>query len=65
MERLEGGVPRSMVELDVLLTEIRACQICASHLPLGPRPVLQVHREAAILIAGQEAGGGGTAHAPP
>ena len=28
--------------LDVLLPEIRACVICAAHLPLGPRPVLQV-----------------------
>ena len=45
-----------MVELDVLLTEIRACQICAEHLPLGPRPVLQVHRKAPILIAGQAPG---------
>ena len=45
-----------MVALDELLTEIRACQICAEHLPLGPRPVLQAHREAAILIAGQAPG---------
>ena len=52
----KGGVPRDMIELDVLLTEIRACQICASHLPLGPRPILQVHREAVILIAGQAPG---------
>ncbi len=45
-----------MVSLDALLTEIRDCQICAAHLPLGPRPVLQAHREAAILIAGQAPG---------
>ncbi len=45
-----------MIEFDVLLTEIRKCQICAEHLPLGPRPVLQVHPEAAILIVGQAPG---------
>ncbi len=45
-----------MVDFDVLLTEIRACQICAAYLPLGPRPILQVHREASILIAGQAPG---------
>jgi uracil-DNA glycosylase len=56
VERLEGGILKSMVELDVLLTEIRACQICSSFLPLGPRPILQVHREATILIAGQAPG---------
>jgi uracil-DNA glycosylase len=42
--------------LDILLAEVRACQICAAHLPLGPRPVLQVHRDARILIAGQAPG---------
>ena len=45
-----------MTGLDRLLLEIRACQICAAHLPLGPRPVLQVHHEASILIAGQAPG---------
>ena len=29
---------------------------CADHLPLGPRPVLQVHKDARILIAGQAPG---------
>jgi uracil-DNA glycosylase len=39
-----------------LLTEVRACTICAPHLPHGVRPVLQVHPEARILIAGQAPG---------
>jgi uracil-DNA glycosylase len=30
--------------------------LCAAHLPLGPRPVLQVDPRAAILIAGQAPG---------
>ena len=39
-----------------LLTEIRDCDICAEHLPLGPRPVLVAHRAARILIIGQAPG---------
>ena len=45
-----------MEGLEKLLCEIRACEICAAHLPLGPRPVLQAHRDAPILIAGQAPG---------
>ncbi|MCY2960664.1 MAG: uracil-DNA glycosylase family protein [Planctomycetota bacterium] len=39
-----------------LLNEVRACTVCADHLPLGPRPVLQLHPSARILIAGQAPG---------
>lgn len=39
-----------------LLTEVRACTLCAAHLPLGPRPVVQLHPLARILIAGQAPG---------
>jgi uracil-DNA glycosylase len=35
---------------------VRGCTICASHLPDGPRPVLQIHPGARILIAGQAPG---------
>lgn len=42
--------------LKVLLREVRACTICAAHLPHGPRPVVQVHPRARILIAGQAPG---------
>ena len=45
-----------MTSLASLLTEVRACAICAEHLPLGPRPVLQIHASASILIAGQAPG---------
>ena len=40
-----------MPALPVLLREVRACTLCAAHLPLGPRPVLQMHRRARILVA--------------
>ena len=45
-----------MTELEVLLTEVRACMCCAEHLPHRPRPVLQLHSDARILIVGQAPG---------
>jgi len=42
--------------LNSLLAEVRGCVRCAENLPLGPRPVLQVHASARILIAGQAPG---------
>ncbi|MBT8337297.1 MAG: uracil-DNA glycosylase family protein, partial [Gemmatimonadetes bacterium] len=38
------------------MVDIGSCRICASDLPLGPRPVLQAHPDARILIAGQAPG---------
>jgi uracil-DNA glycosylase len=45
-----------MNSLASLLMEVRACTLCAAHLPLGPRPVLQMHPSARILIVGQAPG---------
>jgi len=45
-----------MTALSSLLKEVRACTICAEKLPLGARPVLQMHSRAKILIAGQAPG---------
>lgn len=45
-----------MTSFASLLADVRACTLCAEHLPLGPRPVLQVHASARILIAGQAPG---------
>ena len=42
--------------LESLLSEIRACRICADHLPLGPRPVVVARGPARILIIGQAPG---------
>ena len=39
-----------------LLSEVESCTICSEYLPLGPRPVLQLHPTAKILIAGQAPG---------
>ncbi len=43
-------------QLKALVQEVRACQLCAEQLPLGPRPILQVDPRAKILIAGQAPG---------
>ncbi len=42
--------------LDALLSDVRACTLCAAALPLGPRPIVQLHPSARILIAGQAPG---------
>ena len=42
--------------LDTLLAEVRACRICAAHLPLGPRPVVRASATARLLIVGQAPG---------
>jgi len=43
-------------DLATLLSEVRACRRCADKLPLGPRPVLQMSRDARLLIASQAPG---------
>ena len=42
--------------LTAALAEVRACRVCAAHLPLGPRPVLRASRSARLLIVGQAPG---------
>lgn len=43
-------------DLDLLLADIRACHHCASHLPQGPRPIVQAGSGARILVIGQAPG---------
>ena len=44
------------MSLTRLLREVRACQVCAAHLPLGARPVLQLASSARLLIVCQAPG---------
>lgn len=39
-----------------LLTEIRACTLCAPHLPLGPRPIVRGQPSARVLVISQAPG---------
>lgn len=45
-----------MIDIDALLTEVRACRACGDLLPLGPRPVFQMSATARILVASQAPG---------
>ena len=52
------AMPRlpSSQEVIELLADVRACTQCAGHLPLPPRPILQIDPRATMLIAGQAPG---------
>lgn len=50
------SVPALSSPLDLLAQEIRACRLCETELPLGPRPVFQARSEARVLIVGQAPG---------
>ena len=39
-----------------LLDKIKMCRACEDHLPLGPRPIVQGHSSARLLIIGQAPG---------
>lgn len=39
-----------------LLSQIRNCEVCKAHLPLGPRPIVAAHEKAKILIIGHAPG---------
>jgi uracil-DNA glycosylase len=47
---------RKSATLAPLLAEIRACRLCAAHLPHGTRPVLRISETAKLLVAGQAPG---------
>jgi uracil-DNA glycosylase len=42
-----------------LLADIRACTVCAAHLPARPRPIVQFGGTSRILIIGQAPGASG------
>ena len=42
--------------LDSLLAAVRGCRACEAHLPLGPRPILQAHEAARLLVVGEAPG---------
>ncbi len=47
---------KQYASLPILLKDIRACRLCAAHLPHGVRPILQISTTARILIVGQAPG---------
>jgi uracil-DNA glycosylase len=53
---MRAAIQSAPDRLDALLAEIRACRVCAKHLPLGPRPVVRISGAARILILSQAPG---------
>lgn len=51
-----GSHKGSEFTLPDLVARVRACTVCAAHLPLGPRPILRVSESATLLIVGQAPG---------
>jgi len=45
-----------MIPIKSLKDDIKSCSMCSEHLPLGPRPVIQIDTMSRILIAGQAPG---------
>lgn len=52
----EDAAAGAQAALDRMLAEVRACSVCAPHLPLGPRPVLRGRATARLLITSQAPG---------
>ena len=52
-QQIAGLTPRAAASL---VAEVRDCTLCATALPHAPRPILQYHPDARILIVGQAPG---------
>lgn len=52
----QNGPRNPRGKLARLAREVRACTVCAAHLPLGPRPVLRVDEAVRVLITGHAPG---------
>ena len=52
----EGRDDVGEVTFDALMSALRACTVCAPHLPLGPRPVVRGLPAARLLITSQAPG---------
>jgi uracil-DNA glycosylase len=51
-----GATMSLETKLAKLVCEVRACTVCAKHLPLPPNPILRVSKTARLLIVGQAPG---------
>lgn len=47
---------KKQISLSTLIKQVRACEACKSHLPLKPRPLIQVHEKSKLLVIGQAPG---------
>lgn len=49
-------VQRPVSHTDYLFSRVRSCSLCAAHLPLPPKPIIQGSSTSSILIIGQAPG---------
>lgn len=42
-----------LLPFNELVAQVRSCELCRDHLPLGPRPIIQLSESARILVVGQ------------
>ena len=56
LQEMRSSGKSDLVGFKMLLGRVLSCKICSASLPLGARPVLQVHPRARILIASQAPG---------
>ncbi|HVM80412.1 MAG TPA: uracil-DNA glycosylase family protein [Stellaceae bacterium] len=53
---MDSGFSAEQTALERVFAEVRACTLCARHLPLGPRPVVRGSASARLLIVSQAPG---------
>lgn len=53
---MDSGPSGEQAALDRVFAKVRACTLCAGHLPLGPRPVVRGSAGARLLIVSQAPG---------
>lgn len=51
-----SDLPDKTIEFTQLIGSVRACQLCSATLPLAPKPIIQAHPNAKVLIIGQAPG---------
>ena len=51
----DPGIPAGATMMEAAAAA-RACTVCAPHLPLGPRPIHQLHADARVLVTSQAPG---------
>lgn len=56
VRRISRPAVTEQAALDALFAEVRACTICAKHLPLGPRPIVRGSATSRLLIVSQAPG---------
>ena len=52
----QAGITVKSKDFQLLMKEVRSCTLCIDQFPHGARPVVQLHPDARVLVAGQAPG---------